>query len=110
MCEETAGGVVQYTNQNSFLIPVYTHVMFWRPCIIAFVESKGCLFLMMQYVCPSKNNFSIDSYSVLRLVSFLSTIQLIRLLSACNISFFLISPRKDCDETFAGFFFKSGQY
>lgn len=44
-----------------------------------------------------KNNFSIDSYSVLRLVSFLSTIQLIRLLSACNISFFLISPWKDCD-------------
>lgn len=44
-----------------------------------------------------KNNFSIDSYSVLRLVSFLSTIQLIRLLSACNISVYLISPWKDCD-------------
>lgn len=49
------------------------------------------------YVCPSKNKLSIDSYSVLRLVSFLSTIHLIRLLSACNISFFLISPWKDCD-------------
>lgn len=44
-----------------------------------------------------KNNFSIDSYSVLRLVSFLSTIHLIRLLSACNISVYLISPWKDCD-------------
>lgn len=37
------------------------------------------------------------SYSVLRLVSFLSTIHLIRLLSACNISVYLISPWKDCD-------------
>lgn len=38
-----------------------------------------------------------DSYSVLRLVSFLSTIHLIRLLCACNISVYLISPWKDCD-------------